>query len=416
MKTQSARSSIFVVYFGYFSRYLYLSIVIPLYGRVLGPDQYGIVLAGMSLFTMVWMVTNYGFSVVGVRTIAQIHEPSAVNAEFGSQLQARMITAVVGIAIGAAGTFISPVLLHHPIFGVLATVQGLLMSFNLGWYFQGRGDFKTMTFIEACGFVLSLGLILLLVRSPADAVYVLLSLIASSLLTIPFAYFVARRTVSIGFRDIKGGVALIRLATPAFLSVALPTIVDGGANYLLSVRRDAREVGHFGAAERMSSLVLGLMLPPSQVIIPTIAQRLSTQDRAADAFRMMRRSVYLMVGFGIVAAIGTAALAPVVVPFVMGPKFVESGPLLQLYSLVFPLAAFNQACRNFVFIPMRRDRLVTTIAITNALMSICLILLLLGYSGGVGIIAARIVTELVFVIVTVASMLRDDEMRQVLTG
>ena len=49
------------VYGGYFFRYLYSLILIPFFGRVLGPAEYGKVLAAMSLFNVVWLVVEYGF-------------------------------------------------------------------------------------------------------------------------------------------------------------------------------------------------------------------------------------------------------------------------------------------------------------------------------------------------------------------
>ena len=55
------------VYGGYLMRYVYLIIVVPFYGRILGVAEYGRVLASMSLMNVIWMLVSYGFTFVGMR-------------------------------------------------------------------------------------------------------------------------------------------------------------------------------------------------------------------------------------------------------------------------------------------------------------------------------------------------------------
>ncbi|MGN6651100.1 MAG: lipopolysaccharide biosynthesis protein, partial [Trinickia sp.] len=51
-KKENTRVLVFV-YVGYIMRYLYLLVVIPFYGRVLGVTEYGRVLAAMSLMNVI---------------------------------------------------------------------------------------------------------------------------------------------------------------------------------------------------------------------------------------------------------------------------------------------------------------------------------------------------------------------------
>src|SRR5712675_474856 len=79
----STRSALLVVYAGYCVRYLSLIILIPYYGRVLGPTEYGKVLTAMSLMGVIWMLVNYGFSPVGNRNVAGVLDRRALAAEIG---------------------------------------------------------------------------------------------------------------------------------------------------------------------------------------------------------------------------------------------------------------------------------------------------------------------------------------------
>ncbi len=133
----STKRSLSYVYGGYFFRYVYLLILIPYYGRVLGAAEYGKVLVAMSLFGSIWLVVNYGFSLVGGRDIASTTSLSVIGGEFGRHIIARLLMSVVGIIMGVVGTALSHILWSEPMYGLLATVLGLMSAFNLGWYFQG---------------------------------------------------------------------------------------------------------------------------------------------------------------------------------------------------------------------------------------------------------------------------------------
>src|ERR1700753_2134630 len=92
------------VYGGYVMRYLYLLIVIPFYGRVLGVTEYGRVLAAMSLMNVVWMLVSYGFTFAGVRDIAKTQERVQLHTIFSQQVSARVAMALLGGVVGLIAT------------------------------------------------------------------------------------------------------------------------------------------------------------------------------------------------------------------------------------------------------------------------------------------------------------------------
>ena len=125
-------------------------ILIPFYARVLGAAEYGKVLAAMSLFNVVWMVVQYGFPFIGMRDVASTADKVIIAAHFGVQIRARLLTAAIGIAVGAVATACSPLLKSEPAYGVIATALGVVSAFNLAWYFQATHRFRTLTFLERC--------------------------------------------------------------------------------------------------------------------------------------------------------------------------------------------------------------------------------------------------------------------------
>lgn len=83
----SIRYALAFVYGGYFFRYLYLLILIPFFGRILGPAECGKVLAAMSLVNVVWLAVEYGFPMVGARDVASMTNKVAMGVSSGARLR-----------------------------------------------------------------------------------------------------------------------------------------------------------------------------------------------------------------------------------------------------------------------------------------------------------------------------------------
>ncbi|MDB4988607.1 MAG: polysaccharide biosynthesis protein, partial [Myxococcaceae bacterium] len=133
----STGRSLLFVYVGYTFRYLYLLILVPFYGRVLGAAEYGRLLTAMSLFQIVWQLFEWGFPIAGTRDAASTTDPEKLAALYGQHMKGRLITLGPAIAVGLTATMLSPVLRERPIFGLLATLTALASGSNMSWYFQG---------------------------------------------------------------------------------------------------------------------------------------------------------------------------------------------------------------------------------------------------------------------------------------
>jgi len=409
----STRSALVFVYASYAARYLYLLILIPFYGRVLGPEAYGKVLAAMSLYGVVWLLTNYGFAVVGTRAVASASDLRSAAAEFGRHVQARLLMCVLGLLVGLGGTLLSPVLRAEPGYGAAATALGLVSAFNLGWYFQGRGRFRTSVLLEVAGFAISLVLILLSVHDSRDGLLVLLSLLASGVTTTLVSYLIALAELERGHIRIRGGISLVRESTAMFTASGIGALTTSASTFVLSLVASVQSVGFFGAADRIANLCIGLMAPANQVLVGTVSRRLSENGHAASAYSLMRSSMIVMTAAGGVVMLMCLILAPWLVPLVMGDAFVPSVVLVQLYGLVLPLTAFNQAARMYVLIPLGRDVAVANISIAGGLITWAAMASFVLPWGGAGLVAAKIFGELATTSLMVGMFLRQPELRRI---
>ena len=412
-RSVSTKKSLFFTYGGYFFRYIQLLILIPFYGRVLGADEYGKVLAAMSLFQVVWMIVDYGFPIVGARDLASTRDKAVIAREFGRQFMARLWMAPFGIALGVGGTLVSPILRADPALGLVATALGIISAFNLGWYFQGTLHFRTSVMLEVAGFLINLVLILSVVRDAGDGLLVLMSLLVSGLACTVAAYVIALRQIDIRSIRFSGAASLLRASTALFAYTGLSTIVACASTYLLSLFASATEVGFYGSAERLANVVLSLMQPANQVLIGTVTWRLGFPETEAAAYALMRKGLAVMGVFGIAAFFGAFSLSPYLIPIIFGPGFNSSIPIMQLFGLMFPFAALGQVVCMYILIPLREDRLVTKIAAVGAVCSLIAMLLLVRDFSGLGVAGARVIGAVVTTILLATAMVRGSLYRRI---
>lgn len=389
----STRRALAFVYAGYALRYAYLLVLIPYYGRVLGAAEYGRLLAAMSLYQIVWMLGEYGFPVVGARDAAACRDRAQLGDLFGRHVSGRLWMALPGLAVGLAGTLASPLLHENPMLGALATANGLLAAFNLGWFFQGTLRFRTSVLLEAAGFAINLPLILLLVRGPGDGTMALAILFGSNIVCTLAGYALALRGIERRAVRCRGGRRLVRDATALFAHKGFTMMTATSSTYLLSLFSSAAQVGWYGAAERLAAVGLSLMQPANHVLVGTVARQISAKESEADAWRLMRGALVAMTAFGVVLLVGTLALAGIAVPVILGPDFAPSVPLLCTLGLLFPFAALSQVITGYVLIPLRHDALVSRVSVAAALVTVLLVVALALLHDGAGVAWARVASQ-----------------------
>ncbi|MBP0589684.1 oligosaccharide flippase family protein [Paraburkholderia sp. LEh10] len=381
------------VYGGYLMRYVYLIIVVPFYGRVLGVAEYGRVLAAMSLMNVIWMLASYGFTFVGMREVSKAQGTAECNGIFSLHVSARLALGIVGACIGVIATFCSPTLSERPVIGFLATALGVVSALNLGWLYQGRHHFRTPIMIEVFGFALSLVLVLILVREPKDSVWVVASLLIAGVASLAISYGLAMYQLGRPRLSLSGIVPLVKSSTMLFCYSSGSVVLTASSTYLLTLLSTPDQVGYFGAAERFATIGLSLMGPAGQVFIPTISRQLAQGDKAG-AHATTRRGAILMLGYGLAALCGALTLSPIVLPLILGQAFTPSGHVLQCFAWMFPFAAFNQFAAFYVFVPRKKDRVLAIVGAASGIVNLVAALCLAPRFGAEGMAFARVIGEL----------------------
>lgn len=390
----AVKKALATAYAGHLFRYGCILILIPFYARVLGPTEYGKVLVATALGSLVWIIQNWGFSVLGARTIATSSTPQERQAEMSRQMTARLLIMPAGLLIGLGGTLLSPVLRDAPLYGLLGTAWGVLSGFNLGWYFQGLHQFKNAVKAEVLGLACTLVLAISLVTVFRRGDMALWALAIATAISNVYAYWMAAATASFRPAAASDGARLLKDSVPFFLNTAAGNMLATGGGYILGLYSTPAQVALYGIAERIVTTVLGLLGPAGQVMLPWLAKLKTLQGTEASYRRSQQLASWWVVSAGVAAGTGAFVLGPFVLPLVFGVEYAASAEILRFFAPLFVLYAYNHALIIYRLLPAKRERHVGAIMIVCALACVGAMVVAAPLHGGNGVAAARVSAEL----------------------
>ncbi|ACC70857.1 oligosaccharide flippase family protein [Paraburkholderia phymatum] len=413
VKSSKARTELAATYFAYALRYVYPLLLLPFYGRTLGPAGYGVVLAGMSLSNTIWRFVCFGFPTVGGRDAVHATHDTERAAILSSQMTGRMLLGIPIALCGFGAVALSPALSAHPLLGCTAVLLGLLAAFNLGWYFTSTGRVRRSVMIEIVGFIASLVLIFSFVHRPSDLSLVFPLLLTSALIQTALAYGFVRREFSGWFSSIRAGIELIHRSKTIFIYTSTSILLITASTYVLSVFAPASEVGAFGVAERLIAVALSLTVPATQVLVPKVTYLVGTDPAKANRVSFQILIFFFVGAIGAVAC--TMLLADWAVPLVMGNGFQHAVTVLKVFVLVLPLNVINQVIVLYFLIPRNRDALLARSGVATACVNIVIAVPLAMHWGAMGMVAARLFGELMLLTVLIVNMTRSGLMGEILS-
>jgi O-antigen/teichoic acid export membrane protein len=404
MKVSSSRTQMAAVYVAYAFRYLYPLILLPYYGRALGPSGYGIVLAGTSLSNSLWLFVSFGFPTVGARDTVNAPDSLARAEILKTHLTARLLLCVPALITGIIAIYFSLTFRDRPLTGAIVIAMGLAASFNVGWYLVSTGRALASIRIEIIGFVLSLLLIFGLVHHTSDVGRVFPLLLSSIVIQLGLAYWLVRPEFQGLLASVKSAVDLIRRSTTIFIYGGTSVLLTGASTYLLSTMAAPAEVSSFGIAERLIAAGLSLMSPAAQILVPKVTYMVGRDVYSAN--RLTRRIFVCFFSGAVLAALTTVTLSAWVIPLVFGAGFRNSVPVLNLMVFVLPISVCTQVLGMYFLIPRKLERLLAQAGVLSAIVNLACAIPLASHWGAQGMAIARLIGELTLLAALTTGMWR----------
>lgn len=254
--------------------YILPLITVPYLVRILGPENYGIIIFASAFIAYFQIIADYGFNMSATRNISiNKDNKEKLNEIFSAVMTIKFLLTVLGF-ISLIIIVLSSVRFRYDykayIFAYGMVVGNLLFPI---WFFQGIEQMKYITGINTIGKIFSTLLIFVLVKNPSNymtVIYlnsftsILIGIISLSIIFRKFKIKFVLSKYEILKHEFKEG---WHIFTTSFLTSILTTT----GTFILGLFSTKEVVGYYGAIDKIVKALVSMFSPITQAIFPHIA-------------------------------------------------------------------------------------------------------------------------------------------------
>lgn len=309
--------------------------------RVLGPLGFGQIAFAQAILAYFILFTDSGLQTFGTREVAAV--PEERDRIVGKILTIRFTLIIASMTI---------LLTLAPFLTPSTTTKNLLILFsfvlipegaNLGWFFRGLEKMMMVGISDILQVSLYFVLILLLVKSHDQILFVPLFYIAGFLLSSLYllGIYVHQRRLPRICTSIKDNWNYLRSAFPIITVLFFLQIYYNLDILMLGFYRGEMEVGLYNAAYRVIMGIIILSTVLMQSVYPTFSK--FYRDQPSEVSKLLKKTLTLSTVFAIPIAIGGTILARSIMVILFGSSFADSKIAFQLlvWSAMLALLAAN---------------------------------------------------------------------------
>ena len=316
-------------------------VTIAIITRQLGPAGFGQFTTVIAFLQVAATLTDFGLNVMCVQLLAE--REGERERIFGNLLAMRFVSAVLllGAAVIVSWFFPYPAVVKIGIALTSLSFLSIVLNQIFVGLFQDRLQTQFASLAEVAGRVVMLAGTIVAVQRGASVLAVLGALVVANVVQLLVSAFLARKHVRIRLQwEFGWWRAVARRAWPIGLSVALTLLCLRMDTVILSLYRDASEVGFYGAAYRVIDVFTQLPFLFVGVALPVLARFWKTEDRRGFN-QLVQRSFDVLMASVIPLAVGGLFLSREVMVPVAGNTFAVSGTYLAilLWAIVFVFAS-----------------------------------------------------------------------------
>jgi O-antigen/teichoic acid export membrane protein len=356
-------------------------VVFPWVVRALGPSVYGRLGFAGAVAGFFSLLASPGFTAYALREAAK--NPDRVPFLARHVLGARLVFAAGSFLLLVISTiFLSPRDRQTQVLVVLSGLSFVAASMDIQWVFAARSRMWVIAGRGAIGQLAYAGLILALLRQPADAWVVPAAAILATLVGTLLLWLAARRQYQIPWPAISP--MMWRGFLPVCLTLGaaslMSLIYDQIDTVMLKYFREDKELGMYVAAYGL--MAAAMSFPPilAEVFGPLLSES-AGQDSDSEV-TYLRWFGYAMVGLAVPIAVGGFILATPLTTWVLGKQYSGSETLfrwLMLTLIAGPAASFFGS----QLIPNRREQKYLRAVLAGAVTNIALNLVFIPRFGAI---------------------------------
>jgi O-antigen/teichoic acid export membrane protein len=337
-----------------------------LMGRYLGPEQYGEMVALMSLLTIVavaggailTITMRYSSELYAAKKFKALKKLFAVFSRY-VYFFALAIILMLFIVIQPIADYFSITNLLPVIIAFTSLVFGLVIMVNKG-LLQGGQKFTALSVVGILEMALRLALGIFLVKVGLEVSGALLAIVLSTAISYFLTFFPIRSMLKndgsddVSQKHVFDKKEIINYSWPALISAALLMITLNLDVILIKHYFPPLEAGTYAAISTIAKIILYVTAPIVAVMFPMISERKTKGDKHYSIFLFS----LLFVVVGSLLILGLYVVAPAkVILFLYGNQYVnyfyllpEVGLAFVLYSLINLMVNYYLVLKDFTFI------------------------------------------------------------------
>jgi polysaccharide transporter, PST family len=368
-------------------------VTLPYLARVLGPGAWGGVMFAQAFSIWLSIVVGYGFAFSGTRAVAREREDRGRVAEIVASVQgAKAILFVLATVVALVAWRVVPFFDESPAFLLWAWLAAVLHGLSPLWFYQGVERLKGAAALDVLAKAVGTLGIFVWVRSPEDAWRVLALRAAAELISTGLLTAWMYRSVAPVRLRVGPALGMLRDGWALFVFTSAASVYTSANAFLLGLMASPREVGFFGAGERIVRAASMLLGPISQALYPRVSHLVATDP--ARAREMIRRSLLPFAGLGAVMGAALFLLAPLLTQIVFGPDYAPVTAVIRVLALIPVLLGLGTVLGIQWALSMGLDRIYTRFVLLAGALNVGLAILLVPHHGAVGMAVAAVLAEL----------------------
>jgi O-antigen/teichoic acid export membrane protein len=310
------------------SNLLIFLLITPYLFRILGKENYGLVVFAQTIAAYFSILVNFGFTVTATRDISiSRNDREKTSVIISTVLTLKGLFFIVSFIILSALVFLIPLLNRHPYVFFLSMLFCLSETLFPIWYFQGIERMKYIAIINVITRVLSSGLIFIFIKHADDYLKVPLILGTGTVIGAVLGLIIVFRHHNHKFQllTITSLKKSLKDNIPLFISNVSSQIYVNANKLIVGSFLGMQEVAVYDIADKIVNLLKVPVLLVGQTLFPRISH-----DR--DVRFVKKAMVFVFIFFAIVYS-GVYLFANPLIQFFSGTVNPDAAILLRLLAL-----------------------------------------------------------------------------------
>lgn len=371
---------------GQLINYIMPLLTVPIISRIIGPDKFGVINYAAAFISYFTLFINYAFDLTATRKLTQdVDNLTLRSTVFSEVFYCQSILLLISSLAFAWCLFhVGPLAGEKK---VAIFTYGLCLStlFTQNWLFQAMQELPKLAILNFISKVIYTILVLILIRQKSDYIWQPLVLTIAQVAVSVISFTWAFRRFQIRWVRIPLS-RLFRILweeKTVFFSFVVINLYTTTNIVVLGFFSTSTGVGYYTAAQRLNGIVTSIInLPLSQAFYPFIGQSFSKGREAG--IEMVRKSVPVIVFLTLLASLGMAVIAPLVVRMFYGNKFLPAIPVFLILSPAPLIIALSNLFGIQIMLNLKMDKAFLWITAIGAVIGITCNILLIHFFDYIG--------------------------------